>query len=112
MIESWNCPGKHCSDPVTLFRLGIVDAVDTFVKKYPDTYKRLGLIDSARLLVSLEILDAPKHVGSPIDIVRITNDNKVEWVQKKKGCGEIKPSMKDNQKLPSNRADKQRKKSR
>jgi hypothetical protein len=74
--------------PLAYLMLGASTVANEFVEKNPAFLKQNNLADNVLHLVEMEIVDQPKFVGPPVDVLRVTKDG-AEWIQHKKECPDI-----------------------
>lgn len=86
-VNKVRCPGSDCPRGEFITFLGHNAAIKRYISKVPSFWQK-GYAEGIRLLIDLEIKEAPEVVGPPIDILRIGRRG-AEWIQKKAVCKEI-----------------------
>src|SRR6266496_456925 len=65
-----------------LLMLGANDFIVKFTDMNPDYWTTVKLTEATRYLVAMEVVDQPRFVGPPVDVLRVTKDGAC-WVEPK-----------------------------
>jgi len=83
-----SCPGSDCPNGIYIFYLGEHDAIDRYMAGSGHRLEGTP-VDAVKFLVGLEIIDKPKEVQGPIDVLRVDSSGP-QWICHKKECPDIR----------------------